>query len=67
MARLVAQITAAFILAISVIALTFGGAIGADIPPESQAALGIITGTAGTFLFLSKTKNNGTLISTDTS
>ena len=60
--RIVAQITAAFILALAVIGIIFGAPLGVEISPEGYTALGMLTGIAGTFLFLAQTKSNGTLV-----
>jgi len=47
----------------SVMAILFGKAIGAEVlTGEALAFLGTITGASITFLFLAKTKNNGSLV-----
>jgi len=59
----IAQITASVLLIMSVMAILFGKVIGADdLSGEAFAFLGTITGASVTFLFLAKTKNNGTLV-----
>ena len=62
MARIIPQITAAFILVISVIAILFSAPLGLELTKEAFMFLGTMTGSSVTFLFLAQTKNNGTLI-----
>ena len=66
MARIIPQITAAFILMISVIAILFSSPLGLDLTKEAFMFLGTMTGASVTFLFLAKTKNNGSLVNSDT-
>jgi len=64
MSRLIAQVAASIILILAVIAIMFGPAISTMEPSaEGFAFIGVITGAAAMFLFTSKTKNNGTVIS----
>jgi len=65
MSTRIAQITASIILVLSIISILFGSALGVgDLSGEAFAFLGVITGASTTFLFLAKTKNNGTLVNT---
>jgi len=64
MSRLIAQVAASIILVLSVVSIMFGSSIsGAEPSSEGFAFIGVITGAAAMFLFTSKTKNNGTVIS----
>ena len=65
MGRIIPQITAAFILIISVIAILFSAPLGLDLTEEAFMFLGTMTGASVTFLFLARTKNNGSLVSSD--
>ena len=62
MARLIPQITAAFILIISVIAILFSEPLGLNLTKEAFMFLGTMTGASVTFLFLAQTKSNGSLV-----
>lgn len=68
MSTKIAQVTASVILIASVFAILFGTLIGTDeLSKEAFLFLGTMTGTAGTFLFLARTKNNGTHVATGNS
>jgi len=64
MSTKIAQITAAAIVVLSIVAILFQTPLGlTELSEEGFAFIGIVIGSATTFLFLAKTKNNGTLIS----
>jgi len=62
MSTKIAQLTASIILLLSVFSIVFSGLLELNLTSESFAFLGTITGASVTFLFLAKTKNNGTLV-----
>ena len=66
MPRLIPQITAAFILIISVVAILFSEPLGLALTKEAFMFLGTMTGASVTFLFLANTRNNGSLVTRDT-